>query len=366
MDENATQAYDCVAYSYKYITYSPKDFMACPTRREAQRQALSRRTYNRPILMALVTIVNPAHPRVRSRFMQGLILSGLLALLAACAAGVGSRISADNAGMADLASRMPHYDFVLLGEVHDNPDGHALRREALAQALTAGWRPIIAMEQFDQENQALLDQAMSVCTDASCVVAKAAPQSKGWDWNAYKPVIALALQHHLRIVAANLSRPRALLVMRGGLDAVFDAQTLGKLSLASGPPQSLLLAQEKEVEQGHCGKLPVSLHEGMATAQIARDATMAVVMRDAAQSAKGSPVVLLAGNGHVRKDIGVPYWLAAAAGAEHAPDKQRVLAVGFNESAGSSALFDLSVRIPPAERPDPCAAFIAPKAAPAK
>ena len=39
---------------------------------------------------------------------------------------------------------------VLLGEVHDNPVQHGLRLEVLRRAFEAGWRPAIAMEQFDR------------------------------------------------------------------------------------------------------------------------------------------------------------------------------------------------------------------------
>ena len=59
----------------------------------------------------------------------------------------------------------------------------------------------------------------------------------------------------------------------------------------------------------------------MVKAQIARDVWMARVVDQ--QAARG--VVLLAGNGHVRKDIGVPRWLTTA------PTAWR--SMGFVESA---------------------------------
>ena len=50
-----------------------------------------------------------------------------------------------------------------------------------------------------------------------------------------------------------------------------------------------------------------SMWPRMAQAQFARDAVMAEVLRRSAP--QGGGVVLLAGNGHVRRDIGVPRWL---------------------------------------------------------
>ena len=61
-------------------------------------------------------------------------------------------------------------------------------------------------------------------------------------------------------------------------------------------------------------------------------------------------IVLLAGNGHVRRDLGVPRWLGAEA--------PRVFAVGLLEEDDAhtpAAAFDAVLRSAPAERPDPCA-----------
>jgi uncharacterized iron-regulated protein len=58
--------------------------------------------------------------------------------------------------------------------------------------------------------------------------------------------------------------------------------------------------------------------------------------------------VLLAGNGHVRTDIGVPRWLDAATRA-------RSEAIGVLEEGDPTAAFDRRVFTPPQSRQDPCA-----------
>jgi uncharacterized iron-regulated protein len=90
----------------------------------------------------------------------------------------------------------------------------------------------------------------------------------------------------------------------------------------------------------------------MAQAQMARDAAMADLLRR--HAARG--IVLLAGNGHVRRDIGVARWLAADALSA------RLLVVGLLEdgearSQGPAAAFDIELRTAVAERTDPCAQF---------
>lgn len=251
------------------------------------------------------------------------------------------------AGCRHAPAATPAAEILLLGEVHDNAAGHAARAELLRTRVAGGWRPAIAMEQFDADQQPALDAAMRACTDADCVVAKAAPATSGWTWTFYRPVIALALQYRLPLLAANLSRGDASKIVKGGFEAGLPAPLIARYALDS-LPAALLAAQETEVRDGHCGMLPGPMLAPMAKAQIARDIVMADVLRT--HAARG--VVLIAGNGHVRGDIGVPFWLRR----DGLPNR----AEGFLEPASQATGFDVVHRIPAAARPDPCAQFKAP------
>ena len=83
---------------------------------------------------------------------------------------------------------------------------------------------------------------------------------------------------------------------------------------------------------------------------MARDAVMAGVLREALLARPGHGAVLIAGNGHVRRDLGVPQWLTALPAAA-------LWVVGFVESAPESGFYDAVVRGAPAQRPDPCGGF---------
>jgi uncharacterized iron-regulated protein len=136
--------------------------------------------------------------------------------------------------------------------------------------------------------------------------------------------------------------------VRGGHDAVFDAAMRRDLGLDRPIDPAWQRAQEREIDAGHCGALPASLWPRMAAAQFARDAVMARAL--AAGGERGA--VLLAGNGHVRRDIGVPRWLRI--------DPRRVWSVGYLEAGDASApteAFDAVVRTQPVDRGDPCAAL---------
>jgi uncharacterized iron-regulated protein len=245
----------------------------------------------------------------------------------------------------------------LLGEVHDNADGHQRRLDLLRRVLAAGWRPAIAMEQFDLERQPDIDRARrEMPDDAQHVIDLAAPLTSGWDWSDYRPVIALALKYQLPLLAANLSNADTVRIVRGGYASVFEPARVDALGLARPIDPAWQAAQDREIDAGHCGMLPAAMWPAMARAQFARDAAMADVLHAHDQTG----AVLIAGNGHARRDIGVARWLA--------PDEQaRTVAIGFLEAdatpAGSAAAnalaaaFDAVVLVPLAARADPCEAF---------
>jgi len=240
---------------------------------------------------------------------------------------------------------------VLLGEVHDNAQQHRLRLALLQRAFAAGWRPAIAMEQFDRERQADIERARRERPgDAQHVIDLAAPRSArpggGWNWDFYRPVVALALEYDLPLIAANLSNADTTRIVRGGFAAVFDSASLASLGLDRPMSDEWQLAQEREIDAGHCRELPPAMWPRLARAQFARDAVMA----DALGRHASRGVVLLAGNGHVRRDIGVPRWLGV--------DQGRVFTVAYLEDDDAStpvAAFDATVRTAVAERDDPCA-----------
>jgi len=254
----------------------------------------------------------------------------------------------------DWSERLQGSAIVLLGEVHDNAEQHRLRLETLRRAFAAGWRPIIAMEQFDRERQQDIDRARREApNDAQHLIELAATPGngpgRGWNWDFYRPVVALALQYDVPLIAANLSNADTTRIVRVGYSAVFDEASVAMLGLGQPVAAEVQQAQEREIDAGHCHALPPSVWPRMARAQLARDAVMAALLRQHASAG----VVLLAGNGHVRRDIGVPRWLGTEAG--------RAFTVGYleqDDSAIAASAFDAVVRTPAAPRADPCIEFV--------
>ncbi|PLQ02604.1 hypothetical protein CYJ10_00920 [Cupriavidus pauculus] len=269
----------------------------------------------------------------------------LLAMAAAVALATGcaSTATPPNATPAAISLKFTDKSYVLLGEVHDSAPAQQQRLQALTRAVEAGWRPAIAMEQFDRERQPDIERARRERPhDADYLIEQAGGAKSGWDWTLYKPVVALALQYNLPLRAANLSRADAAKIVRGGYGDVFANDQQTALGLDGALPADIVTAQTAALDAGHCGHFPKAMLPGMLNAQAARDAVMAQTLRPYAS--RGA--VLIAGNGHVRRDIGVPRWL---------PERDtRVLSVGYIETDSPDKGFDVVVRVPAQEREDPC------------
>lgn len=269
--------------------------------------------------------MTPTRRRALSAALLSAAALSSVALLPGCALSAPPRPAAPEL-------RAP---LVLLGELHDHPMQHALRLQAFESLLARGARPALLLEPLDRQHQAALDarRAEPPPPDADTLIAIAG--GAGWDWRFYRPFVELALRHDLPIVAVNVGRAEAQRVMREGLAAHgFDAAV----------PPALLDTHAALIERAHCDQLDTATARRMALAQIARDQAMARALE--AHADRGA--VLLAGNVHVRTDIGAPVWLDAATRA-------RSESIGFVEDGDASTAYDRRIVTAPHPRPDPCA-----------
>jgi hypothetical protein len=101
----------------------------------------------------------------------------------------------------------------------------------------------------------------------------------------------------------------------------------------------------------HCDALPAEMLPGMVAIQRLRDAELAHGVAQAMQDT-GGPVVLITGNGHARKDWGVPFYLQLVA-----PDLDLHVIGQTEDNAPLEGGFDEVRTAPAVEREDPCAAF---------
>lgn len=278
---------------------------------------------------------------IRRKFLS---LSG--ALLAGCAGpapGARERIvetaSGREVSREALLGALRASDYALLGELHDNPRHHALRGE-LVTALGGGLQ--VRAEHLMQGRRVRFDRDLRSC------LVDAGFDEKGWQWPMHEPLFAAVAAAGDTLEGANAAQDLVRRAAREGRAALPDE--LAALIDRAELPAAGRAALEADLLQGHCGQLDAKRVPSLVWAQRTRDAAMAQSLREARAAGGGKPVLLLAGNGHVRRDYGVPLLLAQAEPAA------RVLAVGFGESGedAAGAPYDYLWLTAPASREDPC------------
>lgn len=258
--------------------------------------------------------------------------------------------------VADVLRRLRAADVVLLGELHDNPHHHA-RRAALLAAIGV---PVVVVAEHLPRAAAFVRLPADAAGDTLRRALEGAGfEARAWRWPLHEPLFTAVARAGHTLQGGNLDRDAARRLAREGAGAL--PAPLRPLVDAAPLAADARAALEADLLRGHCGHLPRERSEGLVAAQRGRDAAMAAAMLAAmpsGASGTGAPVVLLAGNNHVRRDYGVPQLLSR----HGAP--LRVLSIAFVEPGGGasgSPPYDIVWTTPAATREDPCKAFTAPR-----
>ena len=233
-------------------------------------------------------------------------------------------------------------DVVILGEVPDNPAHHRTQAAALRQLQPGA----VVWEMISAEQAAALAEAD--LTDSAAVAATLDWESSGWPaFELYAPVFAAAAGAVQ--FGAHVPRDAAGAAMQLGAATAFGAEAV-RFGLDQPLPDDQQAAREADQMASHCDALPEEMLPLFVDVQRLRDATLARAITRAMQET-GGPVAVITGNGHARKDRGVPVYLQAAA------PELRVFVLGQSEAGQIEGVYDQLLDAGPAERPDPCEAF---------
>lgn len=256
---------------------------------------------------------------------------------------------------------------VLLGETHDNPQHHKLRAAMIEHAMKETTKKPAAVFEHIRTDQfaGLTTFAGDSARGGERGSAADLLRSLDWDksgWPAatlFEPLFAAVLRAKLPILPGDAPRDTVRRVAREGLSAL-AATDVARFKLEQALPATLNDALLAELEASHCGLMPKTAFGNMAIAQRYRDAHIASQLSEAAD--KHGAAILFAGNGHIRADRGVPYYIKQMA------PKRRVLTITLAEASkgqtdikgymprnsdGQPAA-DFVVVTPTIQRDDPC------------
>ncbi|WP_374477978.1 ChaN family lipoprotein [Zoogloea sp.] len=243
---------------------------------------------------------------------------------------------------AQLLAQARQSDFLLLGEIHDNPHHHFRR----AELITALAPKAIHAEQLEEGRRT--EWAQSSGEPLKNRLTTAGFDAAGWQWPLHEPLFASLAEARIDVVGANISRDLARRIVREG-NAALPARLAAALTANPLSP-SAEVALDADLLDSHCGQLPATRLPRMRLAQRARDAAMALGVT----SLPVRPAILVAGNGHVRSDYGVPALLARLRPGA------RIINIAFEEegkATDAGAAYTHIWTTPAVHRDDPCKGF---------
>jgi len=262
-----------------------------------------------------------------------------------------------------LVAEINSVDVLLLGETHDNSMHHDIQKKLFESYIKSGdsaaLKPVLMMEQLDASTQLLLDQALAG-DNRDDILDRTTKLIKFTDWMSYRPLLAIAVDNKLPIIAANVSNRDLQPIIWNGFTA-YDQNELKRLMIEEVWSENRQKYLVTHMGGAHCGQLRDELRTSLARSQRLRDALMV----DSVIHNISRGIVAIIGSSHARRDIGLPLYFAARA------PSARIFSIGFIEvsptitdpksyeadSATGEVPFDAVWFTPRSERSDPCANF---------
>lgn len=242
---------------------------------------------------------------------------------------------------------LPEAQVVIVGEIHDNPKHH--ENQALVAATL---RPkALVFEMFGP--RAALEATPEKRRRSEDLAGALGWEDSGWpDFTWYYPIFVAAPD--AAVFGGAVPREDARRAVQEGAAEVLGSSA-ALFALDRDLPDTQQADREALQKSAHCDALPEDILPGMVEAQRLRDAALSRAVL-AALAEAGGPVLVITGNGHARRDWGIPALL------EEAAPGTSVLVLGQFEASpeaqyGDAPPFDHWLITEPAAREDPCAAF---------
>ena len=266
-----------------------------------------------------------------------------------------------------LKSEIKSSQFILLGEIHDNPDHHKWQARLLKQIKQPdGPSPVLVVEMIPEKLGSVFGEFKKNQQNPLQNLAKLGTalkwKKRGWgDWIKYQPIFRVAIEIGARVVAGNLNREDTRRIGRKGLSVLSETERKQwSVGLNYTPAQTSLM--NDLLFESHCKLVPKQALSPMLLVQRVRDGAMAGAMLSKLDNATA---VLISGSGHARNDIAVPRILRAKA------PKAKIVTISFTEvtpdqknakqyerqSADKQRVFDYLFFTPKFEIKDHCAAL---------
>lgn len=252
----------------------------------------------------------PAVEVKKRRLYQLHLLAWLLGILWICSLPAYAQQIVNSCNLQVILPELAQANVVYLGENHDNPEDHEIQLKIIQELHQRHRKTAIAMEMFQRPYQSILDRYLSgQLNEQELVEQTEYTQRWGFDWEYYAPLLRFAREKSLPVLALNTPTEVTRQVAREGLQSLTQQQQqfippLSEIRTDNLEYRQLMLATFKQHQQGGHGSS--TDFERFFLAQVLWDETMAETIARFLQDNPDYQVVVLAGQGHIIYDYGIP------------------------------------------------------------
>jgi uncharacterized iron-regulated protein len=212
------------------------------------------------------------------------------------------------ATMDQLIETLASADVVFLGEQHDDSVAHALQLEIFRRAVekySKERKVALSLEMFERDVQVILNEYLSGLINEPQFLAASRP------WGNYKtdyrPLVELAKDKKLGVIAANAPRRYVNMVSRLGRDSLNGISKEAKNWIAPLPyadPSETYKNKFNALMNANRDPGAAAAHSPIVFSQALWDATMAWSIAEYLKKNKGALVVHLNGSFHTESRLG--------------------------------------------------------------
>jgi len=203
------------------------------------------------------------------------------------------------------------FNFVFLGETHNNPAHHLHQAQFLTDLIAKGKSPSIIMEMVSEDQINLLSAYRNGPRREAEDLRKILDwDNSGWpDFAIYAPLFQVILDHDLTL-RHGAPPDETLNAWRRGEHDIDRVSPYEDLRQLYGPEKAgaVVSSWREQIMETHCGLMSEEDLGHATQQQLYRDRYMADQVK-AALAAGADPVVVIAGSSHTREDRGIPLYI---------------------------------------------------------
>jgi uncharacterized iron-regulated protein len=212
--------------------------------------------------------------------------------------------SGQEASFDRLIDQASERDVVFVGELHNEPAHHLIEIQILEGLFARNPSLTLAMEFFQQDQQAIVDgYTLGDMTEKEFLSRVDWRKTWGYPYFYYRPLMLLAKQHRLKVLALNAPAEIVTKVAReglGALDIAQRAQLPAHIDLSNEAERAYVRGTYLEHE-----RFDLQSFQFFYEAQCVWEETMARNIADYMNVHHGK-VIVFSGNGHIIRKFGIP------------------------------------------------------------